>query len=80
MIDDSERNRKGCLAVPIQACIREVLGSNLGRNTEYLEVFRGFSRALQANFGIVLPLGHEQFLPNPFLFITNRSSHHSTLS
>lgn len=52
------------------------LGSYLGRNTGYPEVSCGF---LQGNTRIIPRLGQDQFLPNPFQFIFNLSSYHSTL-
>jgi hypothetical protein len=49
-------------------CIREVLGSNLGRYTGYPDVeFRSLS--LQANSEVLLRLVHGRFLPSPFRFI-----------
>jgi hypothetical protein len=41
--------------------------------------FSWFSRPFQAYFGIVLPAGQKHVLSNPFQFITDRSSHRSTL-
>jgi hypothetical protein len=49
------------------ACTREVLGSNLGLDTHYSDwAFPGFLQSLLANSGIILQLGHNWFLPNPF--------------
>jgi hypothetical protein len=39
------------LEITLSACIREVPGSNLGRDTDYPEVFRGFPKSVQANTG-----------------------------
>jgi hypothetical protein len=62
-------HRAGCC----RGCIRETLGSNVGRNVSYLEGFRGFTQSLHANIGIVPRLSHTHFLPNPFQFLYHRS-------
>jgi hypothetical protein len=41
--------------------------------------FRSILQSFQANACIVPQLGHEFFLPDPFQFIINHSSYHSTL-
>jgi hypothetical protein len=50
----------------------EVLGSNLGREIGHPEVYHEFPQSLQANSGIILRLGHDRFLPNPFTFIIHK--------
>jgi hypothetical protein len=52
---------------------RELFGSNLGRVTGYPEGFRGFHQSLQAK-----PTNDDRFFPNPFQFIIQQSSYHST--
>jgi hypothetical protein len=58
------------LDAEIQYYIRMVLGSNLRRYTGYLNILRVFTQSVQANAGIVLRLGHDRFLPNPFQIIS----------
>jgi hypothetical protein len=49
----------------LETCIPEVLGSNsTGSRTILTEVLRSFPQSIQANSGIVPPLGHNHFLPN----------------
>lgn len=38
-------------AVTLLTRIQKAIGSNLGRDTDYLEIFRGFLHFLQANAG-----------------------------
>jgi hypothetical protein len=40
----------------------EILGSNLGRDTSYGEIFRGFSQSGQVNSGEVYSVSHGHFL------------------
>jgi hypothetical protein len=47
--------------------ILEVLDSNLGRVTRYIEFFRDFSKSLQLNAWVVLRFGNE-FLESTFQF------------
>jgi hypothetical protein len=64
----AERGTTGngwCTATPSSACIREVLGSILGWNTNYSKLLRS-SPSLQANAERVPPLFHYRFLSNPF--------------
>jgi hypothetical protein len=44
------------------------------------EISRGFPQYLEANFEIVLWLGHDYFLPNPFQFIIYQSFYYLTIS
>jgi hypothetical protein len=61
--------RVGVTAI-LLAYIREVLDSNLDRNTTILiEVLHGFSQPLQENAGVISLSGHGHFLPNHFQFI-----------
>jgi hypothetical protein len=55
------------IAAAFWTCSREVLGSNLGRETGYSVIFRGFSQSLQTDAGTISPLrlGHDFFLTNP---------------
>jgi hypothetical protein len=39
----------------------EVLCSNLGRDTDYPDIFRDFPQSLQANAGMELLLGYNHF-------------------
>jgi hypothetical protein len=57
------------LGVRLLTRIWGALGSNLGKGTSYIEVYRGCPRSLQAKHGIVPRLGQDRFLPNPFRFI-----------
>jgi hypothetical protein len=41
------------------------------------EVFREFPESLQANTGVILRLGHNRILPNPFQFTIHLLSYHS---
>jgi hypothetical protein len=62
------------------ACIRVVLGLNLGRDTAYYDcVSHRFLQSVQINSRIVSQLGYYCFLPNPFEFIINLPSYHSTV-
>jgi hypothetical protein len=58
------------VAVTLYICIQVVLGSNLGRDTSYLDLggFGSFTQSLKANVDTVLS-GHDRFLPNPSKFI-----------
>jgi hypothetical protein len=56
--------------------IRELLGSNLGRNTGC--GFRGFPLSFLANGGAVPGLRHRRFLQNPFQFINHPTVQHYT--
>jgi hypothetical protein len=48
----------------------EVLHSNLRRSTGYPDLIcRGFLQLLQANYGAMPRVGHDDFLPNPSQFI-----------
>jgi hypothetical protein len=59
----------GGLKYNFKAYILEVLGSKVGQDMSILtEVSHGFPRCLQANEDIVLTLGHEHIVPNPFQF------------
>jgi hypothetical protein len=49
--------------------IREVPGSNIGRDPRYPDW--GFPQLLHSNAKMVPQLGHESFLPNPFQFISH---------
>jgi hypothetical protein len=60
------------LEVTLWTCIREVLGSNIGRDT-YPEFFHGFPQYLQINAGILPILNYDGFLPSPFQFIIHLS-------
>jgi hypothetical protein len=63
------------LEVTPEAYIREVLGSNLGRNTGYFDSFRGFS-VPSDKIRLVPRLGRYNFPPN----LSRRSlSYHPTL-
>jgi hypothetical protein len=44
-----------------------LFGSNLGRHTNYSEIYSGFPQSLDANSAIVPELSHYRFLPNSFL-------------
>jgi hypothetical protein len=57
----------------LQILVREVLGSNLGRNTGYSEI-RVFLQALQSNNRITSLKGHDRVLPNLFYFIIHLST------
>jgi hypothetical protein len=50
------------------ACILEVVGSYLDRNTSYSEVLRRSPESLQASSWFIPRLGQDRFLPNPFQF------------
>jgi len=50
--------------ITLLTCIRDVPGLNLAARTGHLEVFRGFSRHLEANNGKI-KTSHDSFLPNP---------------
>jgi hypothetical protein len=50
--------------------IRDMVGSNLGWDTQYTDNFYGFPQFLQANARIVLGVGHDGSLQNPFRFVT----------
>jgi hypothetical protein len=65
----TEQEQDG-LEVTFSSRIREVLRSNLGRDTGSPDIFRDFFFLfLQADAGIVSRLGHFGFLPNSFQFI-----------
>jgi hypothetical protein len=55
------------IAVTLLPRTWEVVGSNLGCNTDYRDVLRGLPQSLQINAGIVLRLRHNCFVPNPFI-------------
>jgi hypothetical protein len=68
------------IAVSLETCIWDVLGSNLGWTSAALtEAFRDIPQSLQANSGIVPRLGRELLLPNPLIFAFHESSYHSML-
>jgi hypothetical protein len=50
--------------------IREVLHSNLSRDTRYREDIRCFPQSLHENAGTILLLDHGRFIPDPFQFIS----------
>jgi hypothetical protein len=58
-------------------CIWETIGLNFSWDTCYPTVFRGIPQSLWANIALVPRSGHDRFLPNPFQFISHRSSYHS---
>jgi hypothetical protein len=63
--------------VTLLACIGEILGSNLDRDTSYsVRSYRGFPQPLQENAGMVLRLCQYRFLPNPFQLM---SFYHATV-
>jgi hypothetical protein len=52
-----------------------VLGSNLAQITGYPpEVFRSFPQSLNANSGIEVRLGHDNFHPIPLQFVTHSTA------
>jgi hypothetical protein len=53
-------------------CTQDVLGSNIGPETGYPKVFRGFPQFIKKN-------GHDHFIPRPFQFIIHLSFFHSLL-
>jgi hypothetical protein len=54
-------------------CIRKVsVRFSAGTPAIMVEVIRGCTQSLQAYVGMVLRLGHDHFLPNPFTFIIHR--------
>lgn len=56
--------------------IRNVLFSNLGWDTGFHDWnFWWFCQSIHANDRIIQQLGHNYFLPNPFLFIIQQSYH-----
>jgi hypothetical protein len=59
--------------VTLLICILELPGSNLGRGSDYSEVFRSFLQPLQMNAGQNLQFGHDGLLPHPFQLITIQS-------
>jgi hypothetical protein len=65
---------------PYEHTVSAVAGdaSTPGRKTGEPQL-SGFTQSLQANTGIVSRLVHDRILPNPFHFITRKSSNHSTL-
>jgi hypothetical protein len=64
------------LTTTLLAGIREVLGSNLGRDINYLERgFSGFPQSNQENPGIVLQRVHDRLLPDPFQNIVHSTLH-----
>jgi hypothetical protein len=52
-------------AVMLQACILEMLGSNLGRAI-LTEEFHGLPQYLQVHWGIMSRLGDDRLSSNPF--------------
>jgi hypothetical protein len=64
------------VAVVLQPCILEVLGSNVGRDTDYPDIF--ILQFIQANSS-TSQLDHDRFLPNSFKFIINLLSYNPTL-
>jgi hypothetical protein len=64
------------VAIPLEACVGEVLESNFEREREidYPDRgIRGFPQSLQKYSRIVLRLGYNRFLPSPFQFIFQQS-------
>jgi len=61
----------GVAATTPYAWIQEALGSNIG--------WRGLPQILKANSGAVARLPHDQFLSNPFPFISRQSQYDLTL-
>jgi hypothetical protein len=54
--------------VTLYSCIREVLSSNLVRDTGYPEIFRGLPQSLQADAGAEPRLGHNSsFIDHPII-------------
>jgi hypothetical protein len=60
--------RKLAQVLTLLTCMREVVGSNFGRYTHYSKGFRGLPQSLSENSRIILKLGDERFLPDPFQF------------
>jgi hypothetical protein len=56
-----------------------MIGSNMVRDTGHPEVFSGLPRSHQANVRILLRLGPDRFLRNPFHFIITKLSYQLTL-
>lgn len=57
------------LAVMLWTGFREVIGSNIGCNTCYLDRSLWWFSSLQTNAGMMSRLDHDSYLPNPFQFI-----------
>jgi hypothetical protein len=55
-----------------------MFGSNLLRVTYCPEIFRDFPQSIEVSAGILPPLGHDGFPPNPFQFVIHELFH-STL-
>jgi hypothetical protein len=72
----TRRTEQVNIAVTLQTCIQEVLGSNSSRDTGYLVIFRFILQRFQENSGIVPRLSHDRFLSNAFQFIIHHPFHH----
>jgi hypothetical protein len=64
------------VVVTLYTCIRELLDSNLGRDTGYYD-YRGFPQFLQASAWILPRLDHDSFLASPFKFVIHQLSYNS---
>jgi hypothetical protein len=60
--------------VKLYTVIWNVLGWNRGRETGYPELDR-FPQSFEANAGLLLQLGNDRFLPDPFQFFIHQSYH-----
>jgi hypothetical protein len=66
--------------VSFQICVRNVFGSYLGRNTDYLDrSFSLFFSVAPGNVGIAPRLGHDCLLPRRFQFGNHQSFCYSML-
>jgi hypothetical protein len=63
---------------------RQVSGPNLGRDTDFPEVFRGFPQSRKQNFGTVvyLKFGNGRFFPltSPFIILSFSTTQCETLT
>jgi hypothetical protein len=70
---------KAGVTITLYTCIWQVLGSNIGRDTEYPKAFRNFPYSPHSNVGIMARLRNDYILPHPlgFILFANHATPHN---
>jgi hypothetical protein len=64
------------VAVTLLTYMWEVLGANLGQNSDYPDLaYYGFPQTLQTNVKILILTGQKSFFPNPFQYSPGNNKH-----
>jgi hypothetical protein len=67
------------VAVMLYACVQEALDPNGDPDTGYPDYVNGFPQFLLEDVELVLQLGYDRYLPNPFQFINDTTIQRSIL-